>query len=301
MARETRLLRVGDWALDVPVPNPGLQKWLNGPECEAALKDVVEEIYRYYINYLPVKTGRLRGKASTVVKRVGVPGQTRRYHGWVTNSALSYRKTKGKPYPRFIEYGKANVDAEGNRTGTRTKAGMQLRNAAWQVANRRFGAQAAAAVLGGMSGAGTDLGQARPAPKRVPSGTVPTSVEKLAELAKGTPRKKQLSPQEKEARRVAMINAQRARMGGNPQPPQQRPPQQRPPQPSPPPPRAQPPQPPQPPRPRPKPPAPAAPSLPPGYKSNPKGKGSQVINSKGQFTRVGPPKPPSARKPRRRK
>lgn len=321
MARETRLFRVGDWALDVPVPNPGLQKWLNGPECEAALKDVVEEIYRYYINYLPVKTGRLRSKASTVVKRVGVPGQTRRYHGWVTNSALSYRKTKGKPYPRFIEYGKANVDAEGNRTGTRTKAGMQLRNAAWQVANRRFGAQAAAAVLGGMSGAGTDLGQARPAPKRDSGGT-PTPVEKLAELAKGTPRKKQLSPQEKEARRVAMINAQRSRMGGNPQPPQQRPPQQRPPQPPAPSPRAQPPQrptappraqppqppqpprpaqPPQPPRPRPNPPAPAAPSLPPGYKSNPKGKGSQVINSKGQFTRVGPPKSPSARKPRRRK
>ena len=257
MARETRLFRVGDWALDVPVPNPGLQKWLNGPECEAALKDVVEEIYRYYINYLPVKTGRLRSKASTVVKRVGVPGQTRRYHGWVTNSALSYRKTKGKPYPRFIEYGKANVDAEGNRTGTRTKAGMQLRNAAWQVANRRFGAQAAAAVLGGMSGAGTDLGQARPAPKRDSGGT-PTSVERLAELAKGTPRKKQLSPQEKEARRVAMINAQRARrageaenkearrvarLGNSPQPPQPRTPQ--PPQRPTAPPRAQPPQPPQ--------------------------------------------------------
>ena len=211
-----RLLRVGDWALDIPIPNPALQEWLNGPECEAALREITGEIFRLYVNYLPRRTGTLRRGAGTMIQRMAVPGQTERWYGWVTNRALSYRKTKGKPYPRFIEYGKANVDEHGNPTGTRTPAGMQLRNAAYKVAERRMGtaSEAARAVLGGMSGAGTSHHQAHPAKRP----TLKDPLEQMKAAAQGNPRRGSLTQQDKNrirAEREAQAKAMRERMAAN--------------------------------------------------------------------------------------
>lgn len=239
---ETRLYHVGDkWALDVPIPNPGLQEWLNGPECEAQLKRITGEIYGYYVNALPQKTGNLREGAGTMVVRRGVPGQTERFHGWVTNRALSYRKTKGQPYPRFIEYGKANVALppgykarktkkglmvfdERNRfaskklyqrTGTRTKAGYQLRWAAEKVANRRL-TEAAMLATGGMSGAGTEHHQARPAVPRPSNATA--AAPATMDLTKA-PKRRNLTLQEKAALRAKRDAEVRARFNANKKPP----------------------------------------------------------------------------------
>lgn len=169
---KNRLLRIGDWALDVPIPNPGLQAWLNSPQAKAALENVAQEVYRTYYNTLPKRSrrksrkgdpppGTLKRGAFHGVGQRTYPGQTQRYYAWVGNRALSYRKTMGKPYPRFIEYGKANPD------GTRTRAGYHLRRAAAMAAKSRGFDEAAMSLLGGDSGAGTDYGQARPARKRL--------------------------------------------------------------------------------------------------------------------------------------
>lgn len=177
-----RLIRVGDWGLDIPVPNPGLQEWLNSEQARVALTEIAQEIYRAYVNYLPASRAKsnipgsgmrnLKKGAFSGVGRRNYPGQTERYYAWVGNRALSYKATKGKPYPRFIEYGKANAD------GSRTGGGYQLRNAMLSVANRRGVGEAAMAYLGGGSHYNPAMHQARPA--------IPKSeIEKMRELAKG--------------------------------------------------------------------------------------------------------------------
>jgi hypothetical protein len=240
---ENRLYHVADkWALDIPIPNPGLQEWLNGPECKAQLIKITGEIFDLYVNVLPVKKGKLRKGAGTKVKRAGVPGQTERYHGWVINRALSYRPTKGQPYPRFIEYGKANValpegyraiktkkglqvrDAKGRiaskklyyKTGKRTKAGYQLRWAAETVANRRLSA-AAALALGGDSGAGTEHHQARPAAPRPPTPQQRSSRATM-ELTKA-PTRRNLTERERADARARREAETRARFNANKKPP----------------------------------------------------------------------------------
>jgi hypothetical protein len=118
----------------IPIPNPALQEWLNGPEAFKAVKDVVDKVWVAYQNELPVRTGNLRygfenvdeaavayaeGQrgAYRVVKRGGwiaaegggagsATYMEERWMGWVGNNALSYNKKKDQPYPRFIEYGK---------------------------------------------------------------------------------------------------------------------------------------------------------------------------------------------------
>lgn len=222
---ENRLYRVGDkWALDIPIPNPGLQEWLNGPECEAQLRKVTTEIYNLYVNALPEKKGVLRKGAGTKVARRGEPGQTERFHGWVTNRALSYRKTEGKPYPRFIEYGRKNKSGVG-----RSKAGYQLRWAAETVAHRRLSAAAMVAMggesgsvfLDGDSGAGTEHHQARPAIRRPSTATqaAPASIE-LTKAPKRTGTRLTLQEKAKlRAQREAQAAAVRASMNTNKKPP----------------------------------------------------------------------------------
>jgi hypothetical protein len=155
-----RLFRVGDWGLDVPIPNPGLQKWLNSSEAKVQIDRVTREVFVAYQNSLPVKEGVLRAGARAGVGKRKYPGQSERYYGWVVNKALSYRPTTGQPYPRFIEYGKANAD------GTRTRAGHQLLRAAYLVAARRG---APAVELSALSDQFNNPAhhQARPAKRRV--------------------------------------------------------------------------------------------------------------------------------------
>lgn len=160
-----RLLRIGDWGLDVQIPNPALQEWLNSEECRVALEKIAQEVYRHYRNFLPASRANpkipgsgmenLKKGAFSRVGRRTYPGQTERYYAWVGNRALSYKATKGKPYPRFIEYGKTNAD------GTRTKAGAQLRRAMIAVADRRGATAAAVAYLG--DNYNPSMHQARPA------------------------------------------------------------------------------------------------------------------------------------------
>lgn len=167
-----RLLRIGDWGLDVQIPNPALQEWLNSEECERALAKIAADVRRAYVNYLPRRRGVLKGGAFQGVGRRTPPGGTQRWYAWVGNRALSYRATKGQPYPRFIEYGKANTD------GTRTGGGYQLHNAALLVARGRSAAAyaAATAYLGG-GNFNPEMHKARPA--------VPKSeIEKMRAAAK---------------------------------------------------------------------------------------------------------------------
>jgi hypothetical protein len=206
---DSRLLRVGDWALDVAVPNKALAAWLNGPEAEAQLKRVADEIYRAYKNSLPRRTGNLKRGAYRKVERRKLPRQTERYYAWIGNEALSYRKKEGQPYPRAIEYGRKT------KSGGRTKAGYQLRLAAAEVARRRGLDDAATAMLGGMSGAGTAHHQARPAQ---------LSEEQLARMREmasgGNTRRRPMTLQEKAAERarreqIARQRAARSRANMN--------------------------------------------------------------------------------------
>lgn len=206
---KSRLLRIGDWALDVPVPNPGLQEWLNGPQAKAQLEAVAQEIYRAYRNYLPASRGpkppgsgkrNLKKGAFAGVGQRQYKGQTKRYYAWVGNRALSYRPAKGKPYPRYIEYGKANAD------GTRTGGGYHLRNAAAMVARRRGLDDVAMSLLGGMSGAGTAPFQARPAKKLNDA-----ELAKLRELAGGGAAAAERSARNRRRDAAARARAERSR------------------------------------------------------------------------------------------
>lgn len=231
-----RLIRVGDWGLDIPVPNPGLQEWLNSEQARVALTEIAQEIYRAYVNYLPASRAKsnipgsgmrnLKKGAFSGVGRRNYPGQTERYYAWVGNRALSYKATKGKPYPRFIEYGKANAD------GSRTGGGYQLRNAMLSVANRRGVGDAAMAYLGGGSHYNPAMHQARPAMSEA-------KAEELRRLAShqgprrgsGDVRSADQKRRQERARReeIARRNAQRFRQNFNniknaPKPPKNNPP-----------------------------------------------------------------------------
>lgn len=157
---KNRLFRVGDWELDVQIPNPALQAWLNGPEAKAAIEKLTRQVYVAYVNALPEITSTLKKGAKPGVGRRKYPGQSERYYGWVINSALSYRPREGEPYPRFIEYGKKNAD------GSRTKAGHHLLRAAYEVARARGVPAAQLAGLTSQLEANPALHQARPAKKR---------------------------------------------------------------------------------------------------------------------------------------
>lgn len=101
---ESRLER-----LQIPVPNPVLAEWLNGPQCRRMVETRTAQVYSVYVSLLPVITGNLVRGAYWHVGRGGWgPGESDRWFGWVGNSALSYRKTRGQPYPRVIEWGKAS-------------------------------------------------------------------------------------------------------------------------------------------------------------------------------------------------
>lgn len=108
----------------IPVPNPGLAEWLLGPECKSSVRAVTEAVYTIYVNTVPVRRpkdddpedwpppGNLKRGAAWDVG-IGGWGKNDRYFGWVYNDALSYRKQKGQPYPRFIEYGKPSKGKPG--------------------------------------------------------------------------------------------------------------------------------------------------------------------------------------------
>lgn len=92
--------------ININVPNDQLAEWLLGPGCKAAVERVTAEIYSIYVSTLPEITGNLKAGANMYVDHGGWGADQDRWFGYVGNSALSYRNTKGKPYPRYIEYGK---------------------------------------------------------------------------------------------------------------------------------------------------------------------------------------------------
>lgn len=112
--------------INIPVPNPGLAEWLNGPECRAQVEMITQRIFVAYQQALPVITGNLKRGAYYYVDKGGWGADKDRWFGWVGNNALSYRKTKNQPYPRFIEYGKPTRGIEGQH---------QLRDAIGEMAD----------------------------------------------------------------------------------------------------------------------------------------------------------------------
>jgi len=115
-------------------PNPELEKILIGDEVRKKVADVTSQVLTAYINLLPESEADLKvpGSGERNLKRganmrmvVMDSGEGPRWHGWVINTALSYRPQKGKPYPRYIEYGKPTRDIDG---------GHQLREAAALIA-----------------------------------------------------------------------------------------------------------------------------------------------------------------------
>lgn len=121
--------------INIPTPNADLEKWLMGPECRALVERVTTEIYTLYQYTLPASRfdprvpgsgeHNLRRGADMMIAQGGWYGEQDRWFGWVTNHALSYRKKRGEPYPRYIEYGKPTKGIPGQG---------QLRNAARVVA-----------------------------------------------------------------------------------------------------------------------------------------------------------------------
>lgn len=101
--------------INVPVPNKDLGEWLAGSECRGKIENITSLIYTAYVNYLPAsEPGQWKGSGRRVLKRGAYMnvalghewGGGVRWFGYVGNRALSYRKTRNQPYPRFIEYGK---------------------------------------------------------------------------------------------------------------------------------------------------------------------------------------------------
>lgn len=113
---ESRLRRIS-----IPTPNRGLAEWLKGSECRAMVEAATMEIFAVYQNSLPARTGTLRAGAYYTVDHGGWGAEQDRWFGWVGNRALSYRKTRGYLYGRFIEWGKPTRGIPGQH---------QLRNAA---------------------------------------------------------------------------------------------------------------------------------------------------------------------------
>ena len=127
--------------IQIPIPNPALAEWLNGPEMYSAVRNVVDQVHAIYLNSLPELTGNLKygienvdeaavgfadGQhgAYKVVKKGGwmtadgggagsATYIDQRWFGWVGNNALSYAKQVDQPYPRFIEYGKPSKGKPG--------------------------------------------------------------------------------------------------------------------------------------------------------------------------------------------
>lgn len=174
-----RLRHTGD--VDIPIPNPALAEWFKSPQCEAAVRNAAQQVYEAYYQALPASfVGPVTGSGERRLKRgagIEVQLMNERWNSWVINTALSYRRTRGQPYPRFIEYGKKNAD------GTHTAAGHQLRDAAAAVMKAKLGA-AAAAVGGGMSGSGTGLGKARPARKPAAAPKILNVMQRRAQFKK---------------------------------------------------------------------------------------------------------------------
>ncbi len=111
--------------INIPIPNPSLAAWLMSPQCKAVVEQVTSEIFVAYHNTLPVITGNLKRGAYMHVGHGGFGEDQDRWFGWVGNRALSYRPQRGKPYPRYIEYGKPTKGVPGQG---------QLRRAAHLVA-----------------------------------------------------------------------------------------------------------------------------------------------------------------------
>jgi hypothetical protein len=109
----------GKWSgnlrsVNIPIPNPGLGEWLIGPQCREIVKAVTESIWVIYENTLPASRfdPDIPGSGERNLKRganwdvnIGGFGHSDRWVGYVYNTALSYKKQKGQPYPRAIEYG----------------------------------------------------------------------------------------------------------------------------------------------------------------------------------------------------
>jgi hypothetical protein len=197
-----RLRRTGD--VDIPIPNPGLAKWLVSPACEVAVRDAAQRVYNAYYQALPSskRDPKVKGSGQQRLKKgagIYVEIQNDRWQSWVINKALSYRPTKKKPYPRFIEYGKKNRD------GSRSNAGHQLRDAAMRVFGNKMGAADGIGLAGEYSpGSGrSELleGRARPARKPAPP---PKTLNVM---------------QQKAARRAALEEAARNRFKKPPPPP----------------------------------------------------------------------------------
>ena len=153
---DPRLLRrTGD--TEIQIPNPALEAWLMSEDCRKEVLRVTNLIMVAYKNLLPYETGNLKAGAGAGIKN-GPP----RPVGYVLNKALSYRPTKGQPYPRFIEYGKPTKGIRG---------GHQLVRAAEMVAGNALERarirDAEVAVAGGMSGAGTEHHQANPGRRKL--------------------------------------------------------------------------------------------------------------------------------------
>lgn len=141
---ENRLRRI-----NIPTPNADLAKWLMGPECRAEVERVTTEIYSYYVNSLPVRTGNLKTHAGYYIEHGGWGAERDRWFGWVTNDALSYRKTRGQPYPRVVEYGNRRLNIP---------AGRHLRRAAELVAGEiGSGRMEVAGVVYDPTGRGSNL------------------------------------------------------------------------------------------------------------------------------------------------
>lgn len=162
---DSRLYRVPDFERwNIPIPNAALEEFLVSDKCKEAVERIAIEVMRAYVGLLPEsQPGQWAGSGKRTLKRgarVGMKLDSRlgtpRHTAWVLNKAVSYRKSVGQPYPRAIEYGNPATGAAG---------GHQLQRAAEMVAGKRV-QEAARAVLGGMSGAGTAHHQARPALKR---------------------------------------------------------------------------------------------------------------------------------------
>jgi hypothetical protein len=200
-----RLRRTGD--IDIPIPNPALAKWLLSPECEVAVRNAAQQVYDAYYQALPMskRDPKVKGSGQQRLKKgagIYVEIQNDRWQSWVINKAMSYRPTKNKPYPRYIEYGKENRD------GSRSNAGHQLRDAAMRVFGNKMTAADGISSAGGYSpGSGrSELLEPRARPARKPA--APAAPPKILNVM-----------QQKAARRAALEEAARNRFKKPPQPP----------------------------------------------------------------------------------
>lgn len=96
---------------DFEIPNPGMAKWLLGPECREGVTKIAREIYTIYANTIPHQpTGNL--VANAYYEAIIGGEKNDRYIGVVGNRAESYRGQKGKPYARYVEGGTSKMPAQ---------------------------------------------------------------------------------------------------------------------------------------------------------------------------------------------